>query len=55
MCTAPSSPVRGGDRECILLPVVGGWLTSGTGQSLAHVDLNVEEPSRSIRLTFLSG
>ncbi len=37
----------------VVVPVVDGRLTLGTWQSLALVDLNVDNPSRSIRLTFL--
>ena len=37
------------------LPVVGGDLALGTWQSVALVDLNVDNPVRSVRLSFLSG
>ena len=39
----------------VVVPVVDGRLTLGTWQSLALIDLNVDNPSRSIRLTFLEG
>jgi secondary thiamine-phosphate synthase enzyme len=39
----------------VVVPVVGGQLTLGTWQSLALVDLNVDNPSRSVRLSFLEG
>jgi len=39
----------------VVVPVLGGRLTLGTWQSLALVDLNVDNPSRSVRLTFLDG
>jgi secondary thiamine-phosphate synthase enzyme len=35
------------------LPVVGGSLALGTWQSVALVDLNVDNPDRQIRLSFL--
>ncbi|HEX6524860.1 MAG TPA: secondary thiamine-phosphate synthase enzyme YjbQ [Streptosporangiaceae bacterium] len=35
------------------LPVVGGRLALGTWQSIALVDLNVDNPDRQIRLSFL--
>ena len=37
------------------LPVVGGVLELGTWQSVALVDLNVDNPERSVRLSFLRG
>ena len=39
----------------IVVPVVDGRLTLGTWQSIALVDLNVDNPSRTVRLTFLEG
>lgn len=36
------------------LPVVGGRLVLGTWQSVALVDLNVDNPDRLIRLSFLA-
>ena len=39
----------------LVVPVLGGRLTLGTWQSIALVDLNVDNPSRSVRLTFLEG
>ena len=35
------------------LPVLGGELALGTWQSVALVDLNVDNPERSVRLSFL--
>lgn len=37
------------------LPVVDGQLLLGTWQSVALVDLNVDNPERSVRLSFLGG
>lgn len=37
------------------LPVVGGRLALGTWQSVALVDLNVDNPDRMVRLSFLPG
>src|SRR5687768_16384918 len=37
------------------LPVVDGGLALGTWQSVALVDLNVDNPERSVRLSFLRG
>jgi secondary thiamine-phosphate synthase enzyme len=36
------------------VPVVGGRLALGTWQSVALVDLNVDNPDRQIRLSFVS-
>ncbi len=36
-----------------LLPVVAGRLALGTWQSVALVDLNVDNPDRQVRLSFL--
>ena len=38
----------------VVVPVVHGRLTLGTWQSLALVDLNVDNPSRVVQLTFLA-
>ena len=35
------------------LPVIGGRLALGTWQSIALVDLNVDNPDRQVRLSFL--
>ncbi|WP_330251107.1 secondary thiamine-phosphate synthase enzyme YjbQ [Nocardia sp. NBC_00565] len=35
------------------IPVIGGALTLGTWQSIALVDLNVDNPDRQVRLSFL--
>jgi secondary thiamine-phosphate synthase enzyme len=37
-----------------LLPVVAGSLALGTWQSVALVDLNVDNPDRQVRLSFLA-
>src|SRR3954466_13349079 len=37
------------------LPVLGGRLALGTWQSVALVDLNVDNPRRTVRLSFLPG
>ncbi len=37
------------------LPVVDGRLMLGTWQSVALVDLNVDNPERSVRLSFVPG
>lgn len=36
------------------VPVLGGRLALGTWQSIALVDLNVDNPDRRVRLSFLS-
>ncbi|SEM49983.1 secondary thiamine-phosphate synthase enzyme YjbQ [Nonomuraea pusilla] len=36
------------------IPVVGGRMALGTWQSVAIVDLNVDNPQRQVRLSFLS-
>ncbi len=37
------------------IPVVGGRLTLGTWQSIALLDTNVDNGTRTVRLTFLEG
>ena len=37
------------------VPVVGGTLQLGTWQSICLVDLNVDNPDREVRLSFLTG
>ena len=37
-----------------VLPVVAGSLALGTWQSVALIDLNVDNPDRSVRLSFLA-
>ena len=37
------------------LPVIDGELALGTWQSVALVDLNVDNPERTVRLSFLAG
>jgi secondary thiamine-phosphate synthase enzyme len=36
------------------VPVIGGGLALGTWQSIALVDLNVDNPDRQVRLSFLA-
>jgi secondary thiamine-phosphate synthase enzyme len=36
-------------------PVLGGQLMLGTWQSIALVDVNVDNPDRQVRLSFLAG
>ena len=38
-----------------VLPVLGGRMALGTWQSVALVDLNVDNPERTVRLSFLPG
>jgi secondary thiamine-phosphate synthase enzyme len=37
------------------IPVLGGRLALGTWQSIALVDVNVDNPDREVRLSFLPG
>ena len=37
------------------VPVLGGRLALGTWQSICLVDLNVDNPEREVRLSFLAG
>jgi secondary thiamine-phosphate synthase enzyme len=37
----------------VTLPVIGGRLALGTWQSVALVDLNVDNPDREVRMSFL--
>ncbi|MBE1537846.1 YjbQ family protein [Actinomadura algeriensis] len=37
------------------VPVTGGRLALGTWQSIALVDLNIDNPDRQVRLSFLRG
>jgi thiamine phosphate synthase YjbQ (UPF0047 family) len=39
----------------VTLPVQGGELRLGTWQSVVLVDLNRDNPRRSVRLSFLDG
>jgi secondary thiamine-phosphate synthase enzyme len=39
----------------ITVPVIAGRPTLGTWQSIVLVDTNVDNPTREVRLTFLSG
>jgi secondary thiamine-phosphate synthase enzyme len=38
-----------------IFPVLGGSLALGTWQSICLVDLNVDNPNREVRLSFLPG
>lgn len=56
------SPGHGADHvvpafapPSITVPVVGSQLALGTWQSIALVDTNVDNPRRTVRLTFLAG
>lgn len=56
------SPGHGADHVLPLLaspslsvPVVGGRMTLGTWQSIALLDPNRDNPSRTVRLAFLTG
>jgi secondary thiamine-phosphate synthase enzyme len=40
---------------CATVPVLGGRLALGTWQSVCLVDLNVDNPDRQVRLSFLPG
>jgi thiamine phosphate synthase YjbQ (UPF0047 family) len=37
------------------VPVIGGELALGTWQSIALIDLNIDNRTREVRLSFLSG
>jgi secondary thiamine-phosphate synthase enzyme len=39
----------------LTIPVVGGRMTLGTWQSVALLDPNSDNPTRTVRLTFLAG
>jgi len=59
---AHGSPGHGRDHvlpafiaPSLTLPVIGGRLQLGTWQSVCLVDTNVDNPVRTIRLTFLPG
>lgn len=56
------SPGHGADHvlpaivsPSVTVPVVGGRLALGTWQSIALVDTNVDNPERTVRLSFLEG
>jgi secondary thiamine-phosphate synthase enzyme len=56
------SPGHGADHvlplfasPSLTVPVVRGQLTLGTWQSIALLDTNVDNPTRSVRLSFLAG
>jgi secondary thiamine-phosphate synthase enzyme len=59
---AHGSPGHGADHllpvlvsPSVTIPVLGGRLALGTWQSLVLVDLNVDNPRRNVRLSFLPG
>jgi secondary thiamine-phosphate synthase enzyme len=39
----------------LVIPVLGGRLALGTWQSIVLVDLNVDNPVRQVRMSFLAG
>ncbi|MGH8949116.1 MAG: YjbQ family protein [Acidimicrobiia bacterium] len=39
----------------VTIPVLGGRLALGTWQSVVLVDTNVDNPSRTVRLSFIEG
>jgi secondary thiamine-phosphate synthase enzyme len=39
----------------VMVPVVGGRLALGTWQSIALLDTNVDNPTRTVRLSFVPG
>lgn len=56
------SPGHGADHvvplvagPSLTIPVVGGRLTLGTWQSIALLDPNRDNPTRTVRLSFLAG
>jgi thiamine phosphate synthase YjbQ (UPF0047 family) len=58
---AHGSPGHGADHllpalisPSTTIPVLGGRMTLGTWQSLVLVDLNVDNPRRQVRLSFLT-
>ena len=59
---AHGSPGHGADHllpalvsPSLTLPVIGGRAALGTWQSLVLVDLNVDNPRRRVRFSFLAG
>ena len=46
---------RAVDQEYRVVQVLDGRLALGTWQSIALVDLNVDNPDRTVRFSFLSG
>ena len=44
---------RGRAPPFAVVPVLGGALALGAWQSIALVDLNVDNPDRQVRLSFL--
>jgi secondary thiamine-phosphate synthase enzyme len=38
----------------VTIPVIGGAMALGTWQSVALIDLNVDNPNREVRLSFLA-
>ncbi|MFN2594518.1 MAG: secondary thiamine-phosphate synthase enzyme YjbQ [Actinomycetota bacterium] len=56
------SPGHGADHvlpaflsPSLVVPVLGGRLALGTWQSIVLVDLNADNPHRTVRLSFVSG
>jgi secondary thiamine-phosphate synthase enzyme len=56
------SPGHGADHvvpafvaPSVVVPVVGGRLALGTWQSIVLVDTNTDNPTRSVRLSFIAG
>ena len=59
---AHGSPGHGADHllpalvsPSLTLPVLGGRVTLGTWQSVVLVDLNIDNPRRQVRLSFVPG
>lgn len=59
---AHGSPGHGADHllpalvgPSVTIPVIAGELQLGTWQSIVLVDLNVDNPQRKVRLSFLDG
>ncbi len=60
----PAHAARGHGRSHVMpamiapyatVPVLDGELALGTWQSIALVDLNIDNPDRQVRLSFLAG
>lgn len=56
------SPGHGGDHvvpafvaPSVTVPVIGGRMALGTWQSIVLVDPNVDNPTRTVRFSFLAG
>jgi secondary thiamine-phosphate synthase enzyme len=37
------------------IPIIGGQMALGTWQSVALIDLNIDNPDRQVRLSFIAG